>query len=123
MGADARPHLDGELATLLALVDGRRIRRNQRAAAARLLETPDGRRAVERQRRVAQALRAGGPAPRPALWAALARQPERPPLRLDWLAPSQPAPGGAMALQEGEEDPDAERPRRRRRRLRRRRHE
>jgi hypothetical protein len=119
MGADARPHFDGDLATLLALVDGRRMRGDQRAAAARLLATPDGRRTVERQRRVAQALRAGGPAPRPALWAALARQPERPALRLDWLAPSQPSPGGAMALRE---DPDAERPRRRRR-LRRRRHE
>ncbi|HXE45477.1 MAG TPA: hypothetical protein VN635_09770, partial [Conexibacter sp.] len=94
--------------------------RDERAVAARLLESPDGRRTVERQRRVAQALGAGGPVPRPALRAALARQPERPSLQLDWLAPSRPAPGGAMALQD---DPDAERSRRLRRRLRGRRHE
>ncbi|HXE45650.1 MAG TPA: hypothetical protein VN635_10660, partial [Conexibacter sp.] len=97
--------------------------RDERAVAARLLESPDGRRTVERQRRVAQALGAGGPVPRPALRAALARQPERPSLQLDWLAPSRPAPGGAMALRAGEEESDAERPRRRRRRLRARRHE
>jgi hypothetical protein len=66
-----------ELETLLALAENRSLEPEQVEVAARLRRDPRTRRALERQRRIAGALRGGGPAAPPTLAPKLAEKTAR----------------------------------------------
>lgn len=66
-----------ELETLLALAENRSLEPEQLEIAERLRRDPRTRRALERQRRIAGALRGGGPAAPPTLAPRLARKTAR----------------------------------------------
>jgi hypothetical protein len=77
-----------QLETLLALAEDRALDPKQRAVAERLHRDPRASDALQRQRRVATALRIGGPAPAPTLAPAAAKTPRVTAPRPRTLAPA-----------------------------------